>query len=115
MGRIRVHQGVRGKQGREESHAARAAAIIRLAIEVKVHASYTAEKVTEDPVTLWKKIVEDRKAVVVVDKNYMITQLHQDRLEDCGSRTAYVDTINTTLTTLQHVARRFMMMTASSI
>ena len=88
------------KKAAWESRAARAAAIIRLAMEDKIRARYTAEELMDDPVTLWKKIAEDRKAVVVLDKNYLITQLHQEKLEDRGSVTAYVDAINTIIDNL---------------
>ena len=56
-----------------ESRTARAAAIIRLAMEDKIRARYTGEQLMEDPVALWKMIAEDKKAVVVLDKNYLIT------------------------------------------
>ena len=76
-----------------ESCAVRAATIIRLAMEDKVRARYTAEELVEDPVALWKKIVEDHQALVFLDKNYLITQLHKVKLEEHCSISAYVDAI----------------------
>ena len=73
-----------------ENKAARAAAILRLAMEDKVRARYTGDEYLEDPVALWKKVAGDRKAVVILDKNYLITQLHEIRLEDHGTVAAYV-------------------------
>ena len=78
----------------------RAAAIIRLAVEDKVRPRYTAEELVEDPVSLGKKIAEDRKAVVVINKNYLITQLHKVKLEEHGSIAAYIDAIETIIDNL---------------
>ena len=34
---------------------------------------------------LWEKVEEDRKAVVVLDKNLLMTQLYESKLEDHGT------------------------------
>ena len=85
--------GTESKQEAWEIRAAKAAGMIRLAMEDRIRARYTADEYLEDPVALWNKIAEDHKAVVVLDKNYLITQLHAIKLEDHGSVAAYIDAI----------------------
>ena len=73
------------KKAAWKARSARAAASIWLAMEEKIRARYTGDGYRIDPVALWKKVEEDRKAVVVLDKNFPMTQLYESKLEDHGT------------------------------
>lgn len=77
-----------------EMRRARAAVNIRLAMDERIRSRYTDEKYRADPVALWNKIEEDRKAVVALDQNFLLTQLYHTKLEIYGTVTRYVDAIN---------------------
>ena len=102
--------GSENKRSAWESRASREAAIIQLAMEHKICTGYTTEKLMKDPVALWKKIEEDRKALILLDKNYLITQHHEVKLEDCGLVTLNVDVINTIMNNLATCGKRLMTM-----
>ena len=60
----------------------------------KVRARYTEDKYHVDPVASWAKIEEDRKALVALDKNFLLTQLYACKLEEHGTVASYVDALN---------------------
>ena len=77
-----------------KARSARAAASIRLAMDDKVRARYTEDKYPVDPVALWAKVEEDHKALVALDKNFLLTQLYDCKLEEHGTVASYVDALN---------------------
>ena len=73
-------EGAGDKRAIWEERASRAAANIRLAMEDQVRARYIEDVSMDDPVKLWDTIASDRKAVVELDTNYLINQLHGMRM-----------------------------------
>jgi hypothetical protein len=59
-----------------------------------IRGRYIDEKYRVDPVALWRRIEEDRKAVVTLDKHFLFTQLYETKLEDHGTVTQYLDALN---------------------
>jgi hypothetical protein len=62
---------------RWKERKAKAAATIRLAMEMKIRAHYTDVEFLLEPTAVWKKIKVDRKEVIALDENYLYTQLFQ--------------------------------------
>ena len=89
------------KKAAWKARSVRAAASIRLAMEEKIRARYTGDSYRIDPVALWKKVEEDRKAVVVLDKSFLMTQLYESKLEDHGTVTLYIDAIDAIIQSLK--------------
>lgn len=84
-----------------KARSARAAANIRLGMDDEIRARYTDEKYRLDPVALWKKVEEDQKAVIALDKNLLQEQLYETKLGDYGTVSLYVDAVNTIIDNLK--------------
>ena len=83
----------------------RAAAAIRLSMEEKVRSRYASEKYRSDPVALWRKVEDDRKAVVTLDMNFLMKRLYETKLEEHGTVSAYIDATNTIVDNLKTCGR----------